>query len=81
VDSSINSFKNAVITMNEQQKNLDLATQVYEQTKKKYESGLASTTDISNAQADLSAAQSNYVIALYSAALAKVDYLKAIGKL
>lgn len=81
VDSSITSFNNAIITMNEQQKNLDLATKVYEQTKKRYESGLASTTDISNAQADLSSAQNNYVIALYSAALAKVDYLKAIGKL
>ncbi len=81
VDSSITSFNNAIITMNEQQKNLDLATKVYDQTKKRYESGLASTTDISNAQADLSSAQNNYVIALYSAALAKVDYLKAIGKL
>ncbi len=81
VDSSITSFNNAVINLNNQQKNLDLATQVYDLTKKKYESGLASTTDISNAQADLTTAQSNYIIALYSAALAKIDYLKATGKL
>lgn len=81
VDSSITSFNNAVINLNSQQKNLDLATQVYDLTKKKYESGLASTTDIANAQADLTAAQSNYIIALYSAAIAKIDYLKATGKL
>jgi outer membrane protein TolC len=81
VDSARNSFNNAVINMNAQRKNMDLAEQVYDLTKKKYESGLASTTDISNAQADLTTAQSNYIIALYTAALAKIDYLKAIGKL
>lgn len=81
VDSSITSYNNAVITMNSQKKNLGLATQVYDLTKKKYESGLASATDISNAQSDLTTAQSNYVIALYSAALAKIDYLRATGKL
>lgn len=81
VDSSITSFNNAVITLNNQQQNVDLATEVYNLTKKKYESGLASTTDISNAQADLIAAQTNYLVALYSAALAKIDYLKATGKL
>lgn len=81
VDSSITSFNNAVINLNSQKKNVDLASQVYDLTKRKYESGLASTTDISNAQADLTTAQSNYIIALYAAALAKIDYLKATGKL
>ncbi len=81
VDSSITSFNNAVITMNNQQENVKLAEEAYDLTKKKYESGLASTTDISNAQSDLSTAQTNYLIALYNAGLAKIDYLKAIGKL
>ena len=81
VDSSIISFNNAIINLNNQKTNVDLATQVYDLTKKKYESGLASTTDISNAQTDLTTAQTNYLLALYSAALAKIDYLKATGKL
>ncbi len=81
VDSSIISFNNAIINLNNQKANVDLATQVYDLTKKKYESGLASTTDVSDAQADLTTAQSNYLIGLYSAALAKIDYLKATGKL
>ena len=81
VDSAKNSFTNAVITMNVQHKNMELAETVYNQTKKKYEIGTASTTDISDAEADLTTAQRNYIVALYNAALAKVDYLRAIGKL
>ena len=81
VDSSINSFKSSIINLNNQKKNLDLATQVYDLTKKKYESGLASTTDISNAQADLTTAQTSYIVALYNAGLAKIDYLYATGQL
>ena len=81
VDSSINSFNSAITNLNNQKKNVDLAAKVYDLTKKKYESGLASTTDISNAQADLTTAQTSYIISLYNAVLAKIDYLKAIGKL
>ncbi|HYK44872.1 MAG TPA: TolC family protein [Parafilimonas sp.] len=81
VDLARNTFTNAVIVMNSQRKNMELAEEVYNQTKKKYEIGTASTTDITNTQADLITAQRNYLVALYDAALAKVDYLRAIGKL
>ena len=67
--------------MDNQQENAALAESVYNQTKKKYESGLASTTDLTNAQTDLIQAQSNYINALYNAVVAKVDFLKAIGKI
>jgi len=81
VDSSVNSFNSAITNLNNQKKNVDLASRVYDLTKRKYESGLASTTDISNAQADLTVAQTSYIVSLYNAVLAKIDYLKAIGKL
>lgn len=76
-----NNFRSAILTIDVQNKNVSLAEKVYEQTKKKYESGLGSTTDITNAQTDLKTAQSNYVSAMYDAIIAKIDYLKAIGKL
>ena len=60
---------------------MQLAEQVYNQAKKKYEIGTGSNTDITNAQTDLRVAQSNYITALYNAIIAKVDYVKAIGKL
>ena len=76
-----NNFLNAIKNMDNQKANTTLAESVYDQTKKKYESGLASTTDLTNAQTDLIQAQSNYVNAIYNAVVAKVDYLKAIGKI
>ena len=78
---SRNNFINAVKVMDNQQDNSQLAESVYNQTKKKYESGLASSTDLTNAQTDLIQAQTNYINALYNAVVAKVDYLKAIGKI
>lgn len=76
-----NRFKAAITTLDYQQKNMQLAEQVYDQTKKKYESGLASNTDITNTQTDLTGAQTNYVSALYDAVIAKIDFLKATGQL
>lgn len=74
-------FINAIRTMDYQRKNMQLAEEVYNQTKKKFEVGTGSNTEINTAQTDLKAAQTNYINALYDAVIAKTDYLKAIGKL
>lgn len=76
-----NNFATAIATMDFQQQNMQLAETVYDQTKKKYEVGTGSITDINNSQTDLQTAQSNYISALYNAIIAKVDFLKAVGKL
>ena len=81
VRQSRNNFFSAIRTMDNQKQNTALAESVYDQTKKKFESGLASNTDLTNAQTDLIEAQTNYVNALYNAVIAKIDYLKAIGKI
>jgi outer membrane protein TolC len=81
VASARNRFRDAVLAVDAQQKNIELAERVFDQTKKKYEQGLGSNTEINTAQTELRSAQTNLYAALYDAALAKVDYLKAIGKL
>ncbi len=81
VTQAQNKFRSDILTVDFQKKNMELAESVYDQTKKKYESGLASNTDITNAQTDLITAQTNFISALYDAVIAKVDYQKAIGKL
>lgn len=81
VAKAVNDYHTAITTLDYQKKNVSLAEQVYAQSQKKYESGLGSTLDITNAQADLRVAQSNYVNAMYDAAIAKIDYLYAIGEL
>lgn len=76
-----NNFTTAIATMDFQKQNMALAELVYEQTKKKYEIGTGSTTEINTAQVDLQTAQTNYISALYDAIIARVDLLKATGKL
>lgn len=75
------NLKTALSTMDYQKQNMVLAETVYNQTKKKFEIGTGSNTEITSAQTDLITAQTNYINALYSAIIAKVDYQKAIGKL
>ncbi len=74
-------IRNALTTMDEQKKNMALAEQVYNQTKKKYEQGLGTNLEITNAEADLITAQNNYFSAVYDAIIARIDYSRAVGKL
>ncbi|MGN6618673.1 MAG: TolC family protein [Ilyomonas sp.] len=81
VKQAINNFQTAISNLDYQKQNMQLAEQVYNQAQKKYEAGTGAQIDITNAQTDLRVAQSNYTNALYNAIIAKVDYLKATGKL
>ena len=79
--SAKNNFITATATMEYQKQNMALAELVYNQTKKKYEIGTGSSTEINTAQIDLKTSQTNYISALYDAIIARVDLLKAVGKL
>ena len=81
IESAKLNFNAATITLDYQKKNMVLAENVFNQTQKKFELGTGSNTEITAAQTDLRTAQANYITALYSAIIAKVDYYKAIGKL
>lgn len=75
------NFSTAILTLDYQKKNMALAEQVYNQSKKKYDAGVGSTSDITNAETDLKLAQTNYISAMYDAIIAKIDYNNATGKL
>ena len=81
MQTAVNNFNAAISRLDYQKQNMTLAETVYNQTKKKYEIGTGSQTDITNAQTDLKTAQTNYINALYNAVIARVDYLQATGKL
>ncbi|MEI6582940.1 MAG: TolC family protein [Chitinophagia bacterium] len=81
VQQSRINFNTAQNTLRFQKKNMELAEKVYNQTRKKYEIGTGSNIEISAAQTDLITAQNNYLSALYGAIVARIDYLKATGKL
>jgi len=75
------NITSALITMDAQRRNMQLAEQVYNSTKLKYEQGLGNNQEIYNAQAELKIAQNNYYSSLYDAIIARIDYLTATGKL
>jgi outer membrane protein len=81
IQTAGNNFSSAISSLDYQQKNMALAEKVYEQTKKKFEVGTGSQIEITNAQTDLKGAQTNYITALYNAIIARIDFLKATGKL
>ena len=81
VSNARDNMKNAILTVDNQKQNVTLAEKVYNTTKKKYEQGLGSNQEIYFAQTELKVAQTNYYSALYDAISAKIDYLKATGKL
>jgi outer membrane protein len=81
VATSRNNFQSAILSLDAQKRNMELAEEVYQQTKKKYEIGTGSQIEISNAQTDLKLAQTNYSTALYDAIIARIDFLAATGKL
>ena len=74
-------MESAIKTWNTQRGNNKLAEKVYDQTRLKYEQGLGSNTEIYNAQAELKTAQNNYYGSIYGVIIARINYLKAIGKL
>ncbi len=83
VDQTINrnAFKNALLNLDIQQRNIDLAKSIYNTTKKKYEQGLARSFELLQDENAIRDSERNYFDALYQAALARVSYLRALGKL
>jgi outer membrane protein TolC len=74
-------FKNALSTLDVQERNVQLAEKVYNITKKKYEQGLGSSFELLQTQQDLESSQSNYFQSLFDAVSAKISFTKALGKL
>ena len=81
IQTATNNFNSAIANLDYQKKNMGLAETVFQQTKKKFEVGTGSQTEINQAQTDMKAAQTNYINSLYNAVIARVDFLKATGKL
>ena len=77
--ASQSSYNNAVLTLGTQEKNIQLAEEVYSVSKTKYEQGLATINDVIDAETSLKESQINYYDAMYQYHIAKIDYQKATG--
>ena len=64
-----------------QKRNYDLAQEVVRVTKAKYQQGLGSNLEVTNAESSVKESQTNYYAALYDVLVAKVDLEVATGTL
>jgi outer membrane protein TolC len=75
------TYQNALETLKSQQENMNLADRVAKVTKIKFEQGVGSNIEVTDAESSLRTAQVNYYNALADAILSKIDLDKAYGKI
>ncbi|TZF83609.1 TolC family protein [Pedobacter sp. BS3] len=75
------NFRNNINSLNNQKKNMDLANEVLRVSKIKYQQGVGSSVEVTQAQTSLETAEVNYIEALYNALVSKVDLNKAYGNI
>ncbi|WP_304067162.1 TolC family protein [Pedobacter glucosidilyticus] len=81
IKSSATNFRNSIASLNNQRANLNLANEILRVSKIKYEQGVGSSIEVTQAQTSLKEAENNYINALYDALVNKVNLDKASGKI
>lgn len=74
-------FFNGLQTLNSQRRNQELAREVLRVTKIKYQQGVGSSIEVTQAQTALEDADNKYIQGLYDALVSKVDLDKAYGRI
>jgi outer membrane protein TolC len=74
-------IENSLISINNQKENAILAQEVLDNTNNNYIQGLASLTDLLDAENELVLAQNNYTTALLDYKLAEIQLIKSKGEL
>jgi outer membrane protein len=81
MDLARTQYLNNIASLNNQKQNIDLAHEVLRVANIKYEQGLGSNIEVTQAQTLLEQSENNYIQALYNALISKVDIEKASGKI
>lgn len=79
--NAVTQLQNSLITLQTQKSNVDLAKEVLSNVENNYKFGLASLTDLLDAETSYADAQNNYTNALLDYKLAEVQLIKAKGDL
>lgn len=79
IDQARTSYTNGVETLGSQRENMDLAREVLRVSKIKYEQGVGSSIEVTQAQTALQESENTYIQALYNALISKVDLDAANG--
>lgn len=75
------SYLNGLQTLDNQRKNQELAREILRVSKIKYQQGVGSSIEVTQAQTALEDADNKYIQGLYDAMVSKVDLDKAYGKI
>lgn len=81
IKTASTNYTNALKSVESQKSNMALASNIARVTRIKYEQGVGSNLEVTEAESSLKEAQINYYNALYDAVIAKIDLEKAYGKL
>ena len=81
IEQSLANYNREIERMRAQQENMELAREVYDVAKLKYNEGVGSNIEVIDADASYKEAQTNYYNALYDALISKIDLQKAYGVL
>ena len=68
-------------SLESQQRNIELAQEVFQTTEVQYKGGIANMTDLVNSETSLKEAQANYLQALVQVKIAELDLLRATGNI
>lgn len=74
------TLKNALLAMQSQERNMNLANSVLDLARKKYKAGVGSNTEVTLAQTEFLQAQNNYFQSMLDVVNAKSDLQKALGQ-
>ncbi len=75
------TFTNSLESLNTQKRSRELAQEVLRVSKVKYQQGVGSSIEVTQAQTELETADNQYIQALYNALISKVDLDKAYGRI
>jgi outer membrane protein len=75
------TYLNGVRSLENQKRNMGLATEVLRVSEIKYEQGVGSSLEVTTAETSLKEAQNNYITALYDLLINKINLDRASGKI
>lgn len=80
-DAARINYQNGIKSLSNQRSNMELAQEVLRVSKIKYQEGVGSSIEVTQAQTALEQAENNYIQALYDALISKVDLDNAYGRI
>ncbi|UXP31183.1 TolC family protein [Reichenbachiella agarivorans] len=81
IEQAMASYNKEIDNIKAQKENMELAREVYDVAKTKYEEGVGSNIEVIDADREYKQAQTNYYNAVYDALISKVELQKAYGVL